>query len=703
VLEWKAKPVLESSVVQNKAFQFIQRRENNLRFFKQHYPDIYRQFVNFQQTRAEVTISNSEDEVDLSFDGRSLYQGKGKARAHQGVELFKSTFSQGTVLPSQPPPWPGDYKYPRLAHSAIDRIARLSPLTPKDYKGYPIPNFYPLVVFQGVGLGYQVEELVTTTEIENALILEPELEIFGASLLTVDWERICRKFQKTGRSLRFLIGVKHTEEHLWPALMRHLMYYTPIFPIMNLFLNERGDPVMETVSKRLNREAVASLTVWGHYDDEVRQLNNALHAFHLGIKVIPPKQSVKSSIPVLIVGSGPSLDDRIDDIKEVRDEVIVVSAGTGLRVLIENDIYPDFHVELESDYLNYRVISSYDREKLKAVRIIAASQICPLIWELFGEKRLYFKHENPIGSLFATPETNIAGGAPTCTNAAIALCSQLGFNNIFLFGTDFGFLNHEQHHSKSSVYMESANKPIGTELKERSDKTFTKARTFRVPGVNETVVLTTQIYFTAKRAMEGLIEQTTDALSDSLFFNCADGAEIEGATWTSRESFIDKIVSTTGGQGERQRVLQKLFTQEAEAVSLNELDQKLALTERKLSTLAQKLESWLTNRRVRGKKDITRLCSEISRYMEGQLKNEDLGFYYLIRGTVRHFLYVGFSHTLAMDDKDQIAIFLDKWKREFTGTMNKLPSHFASITGKNYILNEDPWVTQSLNVPDLAQ
>lgn len=592
-------------MVQNKAFQFIQRRENNLRFFKQHYPEIYRQFVDFQQTRAEVTISNSEDEVDLSFDGRSLYQGKGKARAHKGVELFKSTFSEGTVLPSQPPPWPGDYRHPRFAHSAIDRIARLSPLTPKNYKGYPIPNFYPLVVFQGVGLGYQIEELVTTTEIENALILESELEIFGASLLTVDWERICTKFQKNGRSLRFLIGVEHTEEHLWPALMRHLMYYTPIFPIMNLFLNERGDPVMETVSKRLNREAVASLTVWGHYDDEVRQINNALHAFHLGIKVIPPKQSVKSNIPVLIVGSGPSLDDRIDDIKKVRDEVIVVSAGTGLRALIENDIYPDFHIELESDYINYRVISSYDREKLKTVRIIAASQICPLIWELFGDQRLYFKHENPIGSLFGTPETNIAGGAPTCTNAAIALCSQLGLSNIFLFGTDFGFQNHEQHHSKSSVYMDSADKQIGTELKSSTEKVFKKTRTFRVPGVNDTTVHTTQLYFTAKRAMEGLIEQTTDAFPDSSFFNCADGAEIEGATWTSREDFVDKA-STSGGQDERQQVLQKLFTPDAKTVSLDELGEQLTLTEKKLSTLAKKLEGQLTTKRVRGKKDITR-------------------------------------------------------------------------------------------------
>ncbi|MDR9425898.1 MAG: DUF115 domain-containing protein [Marinobacter sp.] len=690
---------MESTVVQNKALQFAQRRENNLRFFKKYYPDIYRHFVDFKQTRAEVVISNEEDEVDLNFDGRSLYHGQGKARAHQGVELFKSVFKKDSVLPSLPPPWPGDYRHPRFAHSAVDRIVRLSPLERQSYKGYPIPNFYPLVVFQGVGLGYQIEELVTTTEIENAVVLEPESEIFGASLLTVDWARICSEFQKTGRSLRFLIGVEQTEEALCPALIRHLMHFTPIFPIMNLFLNERGDSTMDNVAKRLNKEALASLGVWGHYDDEVRQLNNALHAFHQGVKVIPPKRSVQSSVPVLIVGSGPSLDERLDDIKAVRDQVVVISAGTGLRVLIENDIYPDFHVELESDYRSYQVISSYNREKLKSLRIIAASQVCPLIWGLFGEQRLYFKKENPIGAMFGTPETNIAAGTPTCTNAAIALSSQLGLNNLFLFGTDFGFQDRKHHHAKSSVYMESEDETIGTQVKEGAKKAFNKGRTFQVAGVNDSVVHTTHIYFTAKRATESLIETTVNHYPDALFFNCADGADIEGATWTSRENFLDKA-RASGDETKRHEVVEQLFRTDAQTVSLTDMENQLEHTQKKLSELAKILEDWLITRRVRGKKDITRLCSEISRYLEGQLQKEDLGFYYMIRGTVRHFLYVGFAHTMAMSDDQQIATFLDKWKKAFIGCMNGLPSHFASVTGKKYVLEDDPWVRQSINDPE---
>lgn len=686
-------------MVQNPALEFSQRRQNNLEFFSQAYPAIYTHMKDYRLTRAEVVISPEDNEVDLWLDGNSLYLGKGKARGHQGVTLFRDTFEPGNMLPSLPPVWPGDYHHPRFAHRAIDRAARLSPLERQSFRGYPIPNFYPLVVFQGVGLGYQIEELVTSCEVENALIIEPSLEIFAASLLTVDWAKICGRFRTNGRSIRFLIGAEHTEEGIWPVLVRHLMHFTPIFPIMNLFLNERGDPVMDSVAKRLNREAVATLSTWGHYDDEIRQMNNAIHAFNIGVRAIPPKGSISSNAPTIIVGSGPSLDDRIEDIRQVREEVILVSAGTGLRALIENDIYPDFHVELESDFLNYRVISSYDRKKLKSVRIIAASQICPLIWDLFGDQRLYFKEENPIGSLFGTPQQSISGGAPTCTNAAIALCAQLGLTNVFLFGTDFGFKDHQHHHSKRSVYMESEDHGIGKELKEGAGKTFTQGRTFTVKGVSGSTVYTTAIYFTAMRAVEGLIEAVSKQSPQSQFSNCADGADIEGANWTSREQFLDRMAAD-GSNAEKTRILGLLFDGSAQPISLDNIEQVLERTREKLVLLEQRIKGELQNRRLRGKKDITRLCSVISRYLENELMKTDRGFYYMIRGTVRHFLYVGFSHAIAMTDDQQIEGFLQQWKVSFTQCMSALPEHFTSVTGKHYQLETDPWVSQSINDPE---
>lgn len=683
----------------NPALAFAHRRTRNLEFFSRTYPAIYNFYKNYQMTRAEVVISTAEDEVDLRVDGKSLYNGQARARAKQGVELFENTFSPGKKMPSLPPPWPGDYYHPRFAHMAVDNLTKLSPVTRESFTGYPIPNFYPLVVFQGVGLGYQIEQLVESGRVENAIILEPDVEVFAASLLTTDWEKIYNAFQKSGQSLRFLIGAKHTEEGIWGALLENLLHFSPIFPIMNFFLNERGDPVMEQVARRLNREAVASLTVWGHYDDEVRQINNALHAFYNGIRTIPERGSLESDVPVLIIGSGPSLDNRIDDIKSVRNRVLIVSAGTGLRVLLENDIYPDFHVELESDYLNYRVLSSYDRAKLKKVRIIAASQVCPLIWDLFGDQRLYFKKESPISGMFGSPDATISHGTPTCTNAALALCSQMGLRNIFLFGTDFGFADNKKHHAKQSIYMKSEDESLHAELSEGATKAFSNTKTFAVKGVQGKSVQTTPTYFTAKRSVEYLISLTNAGATTVSFSNCADGADIEGAKWLDSHAFLE-MAEEFGSEKNRNRILTTLFSENAKPVATDRIESQLKATEDSLKRLHSTISGLIKSKKLEGKKDITRVTSEISRYMEQELVKQDPSFYYMIRGAVRHFLYVGFAHTLAMENSREVTEFLKQWKTSFLDCFEQLPKHFHNVTHKEYKMDNDPWIYQSINDPE---
>jgi hypothetical protein len=684
---------------QNPALAFAQRRQKNLEFFSRSYPDIYSYFKDYRMIRAEVVLSSQEDEVDLWVDGKSLYYGKARERAKQGVELFTKTFQPGSKLPSLPPPWPGTYHHPRFAHKAVDDVVRLSPLEQRDFSRYSIPNFYPLVVFQGVGLGYQIEQLVEGYTVENAIIIEPNIEIFAASLLTVNWETICSKFSGSGRSLRFLIGAEHTEEGLWGVLLQHLMHFSPIFPIMNLFLNERGDPVMDAVAKRLNREAVASLTTWGHYDDEIRQINNALHAFHLNIGMIPEKHSIKSDVPVIVVGSGPSLDDRIDDLYQCRENIVIVSAGTGLRALLENDIFPDFHVELESDYLNYRVLSSYNSEKLKKIRIVAASQICPLIWSLFGEQRLYFKQESPIAGLFGKPEQTITKGTPTCTNAALAICSQLGLTNIFLFGTDFGFRDNKKHHSSQSIYMKSDEDQLHSELRSGAAKAFSTSQTFLIEGVNDTQVRTTATYFSAKRTVEVLLQSQQAQNSSLKFFNCADGADIQGAEWLSKEHF-KTAVAQTGSPGKRASVCSTIFAPNAPLVEINNVEAALLKTEQDLESLYAYINKLVKNNRLRGKKDMTRFVSEMSRHMEQIVYKENQSFYFMIRGTIRHFMYAGFAHVLAMEDDSEISAYLKQWKTGFLACIKALPMHFHNVTHKTYDLNSDPWVSQSINDPE---
>jgi len=69
-----------------------------------------------------------------------------------------------------------------------------------------LPGFVNLMLMLGCGLGYQIEALFEHTEIRNLCIIEPEPDIFYASLLTIDWVPVLDHFSQKGRSLELLVG-----------------------------------------------------------------------------------------------------------------------------------------------------------------------------------------------------------------------------------------------------------------------------------------------------------------------------------------------------------------------------------------------------------------------------------------------------------------------------------------------------------------
>src|SRR5690606_40703470 len=49
---------------------------------------------------------------------------------------------------------------------------------------------------------------------------------------------------------------------------------------------------------------------------------------------------------------------------------------------------------------------------------------------------------------------------PTVSNFAIDLALKLGFESVYLFGVDLGFIDINHHHSKSSAYYKEEDKAV---------------------------------------------------------------------------------------------------------------------------------------------------------------------------------------------------------------------------------------------------
>ncbi|MFE8072032.1 DUF115 domain-containing protein [Marinobacteraceae bacterium S3BR75-40.1] len=683
---------MANETVPNPAAPFLARRERNLHYFQKHYPHLYRFFRSYKMQQLQLNILTETDEVDLLEKGVSLYNHQAKKYAKKEVEKFRSVFHEGVVVQTVNPTFAGSYHHPRFAHRAVDRLLHRSPLQKAHFRGYRLRNYYPMIVFLGLGLGYQVEHMINAHAVENALIVEPDTDVFAASLYAIDWVSVCEQFSvDKGRTLHFLVGIEKNEDMLWGAVWNELIQRCPVFPALTLFFVHRGNKLFNSVADRINKEMHLFLGSWGHYDDEIRQLNNALHTFHQNIPIIPDHEVLDPNLPVAIVGSGPSLDARLTQITKYREKMLVVSAGTGLKPLLDADITPDFHVELESDAVVYKVLTALDLKKLKQVRLIAPSHVCPKVWSLFSNYRYYFKKESAIGASFGQEGEILADGTPTCTNAAFVIARHLGGRTFFLFGLDYGFHSAERHHSKSAYYY---NLPEGAP---KAKKIQGRNNLLPEYGVHGEEMFTRPIYYSSRRKLELAMGDALTEAGKYNFYSCSDGARIEHTTWLSQAAFESQMAdASTNLDMARLKSVEKVFSPTARRVDVGMVNEELMKTRKALKVLGDEIEDLFKSRKLEGDKDCLRLALRVNTYAQKVLQEMKPGFYYMVRGTLWHFLYAGLTHALAIEDKDARRKFLRVWEKAIVKTFQQLPDHFKAVTNKTFDIDSDPWVLQRI-------
>lgn len=685
------------------AQQFAQRREKNLEFFRKNYPSLYNYLSQLVFTRAEVVLSPYEEDVDLQVNGKSVYEGKARERSIKDVDIFLDKYSPGQYLRTFAPPAAQSYRIPRFSSQALKQCVELSPLDRSTFKGYQIPKSLPFVAFLGCGLGFHIEELLKRADVVNALIFEPDDEVFAASLFTVDWQGICEPFiRKPGYTLTFSINKPSDgEDKLRTVLQRELLKNFPLFPAFTTFFNHRASPIMKRMAKRVISEFPAFAVGISNYDDQVRRLNNTIHNLKNDLPILPKQLNHTIEKPVVIVGSAPSIDVRVEDIKNRRNDIILVSAGTGLRPLLSSGLKPDYHVEIDPDYLIYELLAALPAEQRAGITLLAINEVNPKVPELFDQAYLYFRSDDAFASLFNYEHLGFSNCNPTCTNAAFGIFSGLGFQNIFLFGTDLGFANVDYHHSNASFYRKEETSEVGQRIQKLSNQVLSNSTLIPIESVDGSRILTKPDLFTAKLSFENGIASLNQTPLKINVYNCSDGAHIKGSEWLSREHFRTLSASLPNDP-----------TQEVPFKNTSHLDTETAVDEIKnshaqLKALSKDLIHALKHNRLGGIRDILALisqCTQILARFQTKPKNvltakEQAAMARLVRGSTMHFLLIGLAHCSSLSHEEAVK-YARVWRQHFMNFLRALPDHFLNTFTDQKPIAEDPWVTQSLWDPE---
>lgn len=380
---------------------------------------------------------------------------------------------------------------------------------------HPTGNPTFLIVF-GLGLGHHLLDLARQSKARWLILVEPSPEFIKHSFHSLDWAALIDHFDAGQGEIHLITETDPGE--MVAEIVRHVAKHgIPYIDGAWVFTHY---PLWSFAEARtqLHEAMQFAFVNRGFFEDELKMMTNAVTNFaNAPFWLIEGKPRLHRPETAVIVGAGPSLDESIETLHDIRDRIVLFSSGTALRPLLRNGLVPDFHCEIENvpevvDVLQRA--SAYG--DLSQIKLIASATVDPRVPPMFAESFFFFRDSVSSTLLLGSKFHVLSGAAPTCVNTSMAAALSLGFTDFILVGTDCGIRPGGHHHASDTVYRD-----VGL-YKETADR---KARyPIEVEGNFGGIALTDWIYDACRRMLAEAIR--VFALS---VVNCSDGALIPGA------------------------------------------------------------------------------------------------------------------------------------------------------------------------------
>lgn len=530
---------------------YIEKRlTDNLACFKEHLPEIYETFKCYREDRFYLIYDESGNINVFDKKNESLIYSKNPVAQTLGnlEDYIKSPIQRPFFITPQKEEEKDlvNYLHSGFMGDLADSLYRvLNGVVVEDFKNllnkdsrsnvFKLKNTINSIFLFSTGLGFDVERLCFDNKVRNLFIIEPSLDSFYLSLQLIDWAGIVEKSRNENTKIFFLLG-DEVVSSLSTALNsagRHnaagAFLYSPFF------IEEFKD----IFSQVKNIVANSTLTGFGFYDDSRYSLAHTLGNIKNDVPLLSTNKKIKKNlgqdkIPAFVIGNGPSLDDEIDFLKKVQDKVVIYSCGSSLKPLLQNNIVPDYYVEMErTSIVTYFINNSFEGidgyyEKLKGIKFIAVSQVDPEAFNFFEKKGMLLK-DNETGSMLALKTFNgdsvpvVPRLAPTCVHTGFSLAVIMGYRDIYLFGTDMGTLDPSRHHSKYSLYSKAKGETAKSLAIDKNGDIYPS-------NFGSKEVYSSGFYPVSKHHLESIIDGWKSNYGSLLnVYNCSDGALLKGA------------------------------------------------------------------------------------------------------------------------------------------------------------------------------
>lgn len=319
----------------------------------------------------------------------------------------------------------------------------------------------PDIVFLfGLGLGYELKEMIKLNKNIRYFIIEPDEEIFKIFLQSSDIKFLFdsinihfilgKKVEDIGRFYESVIGYEKSVKVKFIVLPSYKNIYKDL--IHNVFLN---------IKEKINNVKVNIVTLTVSHRQWFQNYIGNLKHLNLMCPVTKLKENFKGK-PAIIISAGPSLNYNIETLKKLQGKVLIAAAGSGISILESNGIKADVMC----------LIDGWEAES-KLIENVKINQNT----SLFYSSMLYYKINDKLsGAKFLlnlnqmdekiydtvgeTPFNLFSG--PSVANSLAYNLSELECNPIIFLGQDLCY-SSGKNYAKGAVYEKDMSKELNTQ------------------------------------------------------------------------------------------------------------------------------------------------------------------------------------------------------------------------------------------------
>ncbi len=305
-------------------------------------------------------------------------------------------------------------------------------------------------VFYSLGLGYSVIEWAKKYPNDNLIIVETDPRYFFTALSAVDFESVF--------SVPNLIIALQADPSQVISLIEKCGGFTHSSIIANNAQAEHAKDYYLGLTNLINRNRQKST------------INNAtLEKFsHLWLRnscrnldktasldgVARYEGKCPDKLPALVLAAGPTLEQVLPHLKELKNKTIIIAVDTALRSCLMAGVEPDFIVLVDPQYYASRHIEGLSS---KSSVLIAESAAYPSVFRFDCREIILCSALFPLGQYFEKrlgPKGELGAGGSVSTTAW-DFARMTGAGEIYFAGLDLGYPDR-QTHIRGSTFEEKS-------------------------------------------------------------------------------------------------------------------------------------------------------------------------------------------------------------------------------------------------------